>query len=214
MELRIIWEWNNSLHSNQELHKGMTRWDVFMDKQHPKLTPTNWRGLMPHLGEYDESSMKLGRVQLQGLKRVVGSNGEVFLGEKLLHIMSKIEGQEVKVRFIRGNDGSVLKAFVYDAEGVFVCELLDDLPYQRAPIEQTDKCRENIALTAAYRATVEGYISRKAKEINKVTIIENEPKKLGSRFVMPGIEIPTSKPQANYNIPSEYELIDNTRHNY
>lgn len=204
MELRIIYEYNNSLHSNQELHKGLTRWDVFMDKQHPQIMPTNWRGFMPHLGECEKTSMKLGRISLQGKKRVVGNYGplvnvngklersrEVFLGEKLIHVMSKIEGKEVQVRWLRGLDGDVLKAFVYDNDGVFICELLDDLPYHRAPIEQDDKCRENLALTAAYRATVEGYINRKAKEINRVTIIENEPKKLGNRFVMPDLEIYT-----------------------
>lgn len=210
MELRIIWEWNNSLHSNQELHPGMTRWDVFIDKQHPKLSPTNWRGFMPFLGECEESSMKLGRIRLQGKSRVVGSNGEVYLGDKLLNVMAQIEGKEVQVRWIRGNNGDVLKALVYN-RNVFVCELLDDLPYHRAQIEQTDKCRENMALTSAYRKTVEAFISRKSKEINSITIIENQPKKLGSRFVMPELEMYTPSDEPANELPTveDCELQNN-----
>ncbi len=223
MELRLIAEHNNTLHSNQELHKGLTRWDVFMDKQHPKLSPTNWLGFMPHLGYREETSMKLGRVKLQHKGRVVGTRNfikeagmvdEVFLGDKLINVMSEIEGKDVDVYWIGGSDGEVLKAMVYDKKGMFVCELLDDLPYQRAPIEQSSKCKENITLTAAYRGTVEGYIRRTAKEINNITIINNEPKKLGTRFVMPGLEIYTpstaqTKELPNINDTEDDDLQDN-----
>lgn len=171
-ELRLIEQWNNELHPNQDLHPNLTRWDVFMEKQNPNLKPTNWAGILPHLGHATPTSMKLGRIMLQGKLRVVGLNGSVALGQTLLDIMSQIEGCDVRVMWLDGNDGDVLKSLVYDMNGRLICELLDDLPHHRAEAEQTDQCRINMELTAAYRATVEGYINRNGKQISQIEVIE------------------------------------------
>lgn len=166
--------WNNTLHSNQELHPGLTRWEVFMEKQHPELKPTNWRGILPHLGYSTKSSMKAGRITLQGMHRVVGINGEVALGENLINIMSRIEGEEVTLYWLDDNEGNVLKAHVYDNAGAFVCELLDDLSYSRSKLESGASDVDKRALMSAYTATVQGYVSRNVKQLSDVVIIEKQ----------------------------------------
>lgn len=186
--LKIIERWNNTLHSNQELHPGMTRWDVFLDKQHPELTPTNWAGILPHIGYPQKSSMKAGRIILQGKHRVVGFNNEVALGKKLINIMRQIEGMEVMVYWLDDNAGNVMKALVYDMQGNMICELLGDLEYNRATLEQTDEDLKNRELTSAYAVTVQGYIRTNARDINRITIIEREVEEAPKRFVMPGLK--------------------------
>ena len=195
--LRAIERWNNTPHSNQELHPGMSRWDVFMDKQHPELKPTNWAGILPHLGYRTESSMNLGRITLQGKHRVVGFNGEVALGDQLIGIMKRIEGKKVDVYWLDDNNGQVLKSLVYDKEGNLICELLGDLAYHRAKLERTPQCEENRRLFSEYKVSVDAYIKRNARNIESVTLIE-KPKQISKRSVMPGLESyeePTTAPE-------------------
>lgn len=185
--LRDLETWNNMPHSNQELHPGMTRWDVFMDKQHPALQPTNWRGILPYIGYPTSTSMNAGRIILQGKHRVVGIGGEVALGDDLLNIMRRIEGRDVMVYWLDGNDGQVMKALVYDSEGDYVCELLGDLSYQKAKLEQTDDDRRNRELMSAYANTVQSYIRRTAQSIEHLELIERPVATASQRFRMDGL---------------------------
>lgn len=179
--LATIEKWNNMLHSDQKTHPGLTRWDVFMDKQHKDLTPTNWAGILPHIGYKQVTSMRVGRITLQGLHRVVGFNGEVALGEKLINVMKKIEGQSVTVYWLDDDLGNILKALVYDMQGTQICELLGDLAYQRGELDRTPQCEINRGLISAYAASVQGYINRNAKNIERVTLLQ-EAKPLSNRF--------------------------------
>ena len=185
--LKAIETWNNTLHSNQDLHPGMTRWEVFLEKQHPNLTTTNWAGILPYIGHETASSMRRGRITLQGQHRVVGFDGEVALGEKLISVMKRIEGKDVVVRWLDGNDGQVLKSLVYDTAGNLICELLGDLGYSRAKLERTADDGKNRELTSAYAATVQGYINQNAKKVESITILE-KPKPAKKRFVMPDLD--------------------------
>ena len=189
-ELKMIADWNNALHPDQALHPGLTRWDVFLDKQNPKLQPTNWRGLLPTLGHTTKTSMNLGRVKLQGMMRVVSQNGvDVALGDDLIRIMEKVEGQNVNCYWMDDTNGKVLRAIIFDMHGNYICELMDDLPYHRAVIEQTDKCRENMRLTAAYRETVEGHMRRAMKGLNTTVVMDVEHVPTEGRFVMPRLKV-------------------------
>lgn len=184
--LRNIQKWNNTLHSNQDLHPGMTRWEVFMAKQHPELKPTNWLGILPHIGYSQRSSMKLGRIILQGKHRVVGFDGEVALGERLIGILKRIEGKEVLVNWLDDHEGQMLKAHVYDLAGNLICDLLGDLGYSRSTLERTEDGDRNREIMSAYTATVQGYIKKTSKAIEPITILE-KPKAEKPGFVMPGL---------------------------
>lgn len=172
--LRDIETWNNTLHSDQERYPGMTRWDVQEQNQHPELPPTNWVGILPHLGYHEKIHMRAGRMRLQYKDRVVGHNGEVALGKTLIGIMSRIEGLEVDVYWLDDNDGHVLKAMAFDSEGRYVCEILSDLGYGRSKLERTEEDKENRTLMSAYEATVQGYINRGTKAVDPITILPVE----------------------------------------
>lgn len=172
--LRDIETWNNTLHSNQELHPGLTRWQVFTQKQHPQLAgaATNWPGILPHLGYRQQSSMRAGRIMLQGQARMVGFEGKAALGERLINVMRKIEGQPVTVFWLDDAQGNVLKALVYDAAEVLVCELLGDFAYHRATLERGPADEDNRQVVSAYTATVQSFIRRNAASVDRVTVIQ------------------------------------------
>lgn len=195
-ELNMIEEWNNEMHPDQDKYPGMSRWDVFLRHQNENLKPTNYIGVLPHLGNYTRSSMKYGRVQLQGIQRVAGYNGEVALGENLLRIMNEIEGEEVDVYWMPDLDGEVKKALVYNTAGRFICELLDDLPFHRSELDQTARCRKNMSLYFAYENTVEAHAKSVVKSIKQVVLIE--PEKPAGSFVMPGLK--------KYQVPETGEV--------
>ncbi len=186
---RVIWEWNNELHPNQKLYEGMTRWDVFMDKQHPALLahyPTHWAGFLPYLGKAQKTSLNVGRIKLQYKDRMLGINGQVALGDDLINIMRQIEGEEVMVHWLDNDKGQVMKALVYTLSGQYVCELMGDMEYNRASLERTGDDEEIRKINSAYTNTVNSYMRRAVKEIDTVTLIQ-APKPQG-RFVMPGLD--------------------------
>jgi hypothetical protein len=180
LELSYIEAWNNELHPDQEVYPNMTRWEVFEQRQNPKLAPIHWKGFLPTLGECTKTSMRLGRITLQGIDRVVGLDGEVALGDKLISIMNEIEGEDVNVYWLGDHQGHVMKALAYNHAGRFICEVLDDLPFHRSELDQTEQCQRNMTLYFAYENTVEAHANRLAKSINKVQLIDVEQPQTGS----------------------------------
>lgn len=176
--LRDIERWNNSKHASHD----MSRWEYFEAKQHPNIRPTNYKGILPHIGYSTQTSMKAGRIKLQGKSRVVGYGKDVALGTDLIQIMKQIEGENVMVYWLDDNFGDVLKALVYDMNGEYVCDLLGDLEYQRASLERTPEDDLNRELTTAYAATVQNFIRESAKKINPVTIIKNDISETSGKF--------------------------------
>lgn len=200
--LKDLKTWNYTLHPNQDKYPGMCRWEVFLENQNPNLMPYNWPGILSGLGHETRTTMRAGRITLQGKHRVVGQKGEVAIGEDLIKIMKQIEGKEVIVRWLDGNDGDVLKSLVYNLNGSLICELMGDLAYHRSQFERTPQCEINRKLTSAYVATVQRYITNGKNAINNITIIENEPQLPKKEFVMPGLDI------EDYKAPSrEAEML-------
>jgi hypothetical protein len=153
--------------------------------------------------------MSQGRISLQGKRRVVGLNGEVVTGDRLIKIMSDIEGQDVDVYWLDDNHGEVLKAHVYDKSGRMICELLGDLEYSRSILERTISDAELRTLTSAYEKTVLSYINNMSKEVSRVTIIEKERPQAG-RFQMPGLKKYVAPTAPAEEIEEREEVIHTT----
>lgn len=182
--LRDIETWNNTEHSTI---KGKTRWQVFVENQNPNLRPTNYRAILPYLGEVTKSSCHAGIIKLQNKEFLLGNNGLIAVGELLIQLMSEVEGRELKLYWLDRNNGEVLKAFVYIGE-TFICEAIEKPTYQRARIERTPQDEANRELMSKYVATIEGYGRRRRKEIDKITIIDNTPRTLNNEFKISNID--------------------------
>lgn len=188
--LQDIEDWNNTEH---KFEKGKTRFEYWLENQHPNLKPTNWPVLLYHLGHHTASSCNVGYVILKGRKRMIADNGAILTGDALITKMRQIEGKDVDVYWLDGNDGSVLKAVVY-INGRYVCELLPIPRFNRAVIEQTDQCRLNKAIQDAYVHTVTSFIKHQVKTIDQVLVINNQPKTLNRKFTVAGLKKYTESP--------------------
>jgi hypothetical protein len=211
--LHDIEEWNNRQHSKI---KDMTRWEVFLATQHPNLRPTNYRAIIPHLGYRTETSCRAGIIRLDNQEFLLGNNGLVAVGEQLIQLMDAAEGRRLNVWWLDGNDGEVLKAYVYVGD-TFVCDAVRKPEYHRARIEQTSECQANLTLMSSYCATIAGYARHRSADIDRVTIIDHRARTLNNKFQIAGItryeasEAPVETlPDASYENEDNLVLVDNT----
>jgi len=187
--LRDIYEWNNAPH---EVHTNLTKWDVFIQKQNPNLKPINWKAFLMHLGFKTATSCHTGIVKLQGGEYLLGDNGEIYTGGKLISLLERIEGQNINVYWLDDNDGNVLKALIY-TDTLLICEAVPKPKYARAKIEQTPEDLRNREIMSKYVATIEGFAKKRKKTIEPVTIIDNTPER-HKPFVMPGLGLHKQRP--------------------
>ncbi|MDD2412322.1 MAG: hypothetical protein PHR79_05340 [Bacteroidales bacterium] len=176
--LQEIQDWNNSPHS---IYTDKTRWEVFCEMQHPEIKPTNWRGIVPYLGYKTATSCNVGIVKLQGREFLLGDNGNICTGDSLINKMKLVEGEQLDVYWLDGNDARVLKAYAYIGTKC-MCELIAKPTYAKARIEQTDDDIKKRELMSSYVATLESYGRNKRKAIDKVTVIDNRPRVLNNKF--------------------------------
>lgn len=182
--LRDIETWNNSEHSKI---KGMSRWDVFMSMQNPNVRPTNYHGILPYLGYKKTSSVHAGIMNFRSSKFLLGLDGVICTGESLIKLMQLVEGCDVDIYWLDGNDGEVLKAYMY-INDQFICEAIEHPGYGRARIERTKEDMINRELVSKYVNTIDSYGRRSKNELDKVTIIDNIPVTVGNSFKMPGLQ--------------------------
>jgi hypothetical protein len=201
-----IQTWNNMPHS---VHKDKTRWEVFCEMQHPELKPTNWKSFLPWLGYQTQTSCNAGIIKLQGKEFLLGDDNEIYLGDNLIHLMKQVEGRSVDAYWLDDNNGGVLKAIIFMGDKC-ICEALPKPTYNRATIERTEKDEKNRAIMSAYVATIEGYMRRKAASIENVLVIDNRPKTLNNKFVMPGLKaniVSDDETEIMPELPDEHDYV-------
>lgn len=204
--LRDIEDWNNSAHS---VHTSKTRWEVFLEMQHPDLKPINWNAILPHLGYITKTTCQLnGIIHFNNAEYLLGLNGEVLLGDRLINMMSKLAGQAIDIYWLDGNDGEALKALIYlRNQDTLICEAVLKPRYNRAKIERTEKDKQAYEIISAYANTIDAYAARKAAQINKLLVIDNTEKTLNKNFVIPQIKR-YQQPAENLNEPEILQQIN------
>lgn len=184
--LQDIQTWNNMPHTEV---KSKTRWEYFMENQHPSLQPISYSAILPHLGYKTQTSCHAGIVTLNGTKWLLGSKATMLTGEPLLAVMRNVEGMELDVYWLDGNDGKVIKALVYRRDGSQqLCELVPKPIGSRATVEQTPETLKAREQMAAYKATIDGYMRRQRNALDPVAVIDNTPLTLNSKFTINGLQ--------------------------
>lgn len=187
--LKDIETWNNMEHSKI---KGKSRWEVFLETQNPEVKPTNWRAFLPYLGYKTETSCNVGQIKLNNKKYLIGENGRIVYSNRLTGIIEQIEGKELDVYWLDGNDGHIMKALVYlRGTDRYICEAVAKPAHNKAQIERTPEDIFNYEAMAKYVSSIDGYINRQKKAIDKVTVIDNTPKTLNNKFQISGTRKPT-----------------------
>lgn len=176
--LMDIETWNNMPHATEP---DITRWEYFCKMQHPNLKPTNWNGILPHLGYSTTTSCNVGIIKLNNKEFLLGEKGEVMTGEPLINAMKKVEGRTVTVYWLDDDKGEVIRALVFLGT-TMQCEAVAKPTYNRAIIERTEKGEKNREVMSAYVATIEGYMRMKVRSISDVVVIDNRQKTLNNKF--------------------------------
>jgi len=170
--------WNNMPHS---VHKDKTRWEVFCEKQHPKLRQTNYKTFLRNLGFHNKIQCRAGILNLNSARFLLGDNGTIYTGSKLIELMKVVEGETVDVYWLDDNQGSVLKALIY-MNDKFICEALPKPAYSRGSLEFTEKDAEARETMSKYSTTIEAYMRDRKNTVNRVTVIDNTPLTLNNKF--------------------------------
>jgi len=176
--LHHLQEWNNMEHSKI---KGMSRWDVFLSMQHPGLTPVNYHGILPYIGFTEKSSVHAGMINFRSEKFLLGMDGVICVGDKLINMMKQVEGRDIEIKWLDTNHGEVLKAYIY-LDNRFICEAVPQPGYRRAKIDQDEHDLMNRELMSKYVTTIESFANRHKKGLDKLTIIDNRPVTIGNSF--------------------------------
>lgn len=195
-----IYEWNNAPHSQDP---SVTRWEYFIERQHPNLRPTNWQAILPYLGYAQKTSCNLGYINLQGKKRAIALDGKICTGDDLIHAMKSIEGKDIDVYYLDDNKGNVLKALAYYQDR-FICEVVEMPKYNRAVIERTPEQEAARELQSKYVATVEAFIKSQEKTIQSINIIHAHKPAPKKPFYIPGMDVKKFTPDDIENV----EIVD------
>ncbi|HVS92447.1 MAG TPA: hypothetical protein VHE59_10460 [Mucilaginibacter sp.] len=207
--LRDIETWNNMPHSK---HTDLTRWEVFMQMQHPDLKPINYKAFLFHLGRKTPTSCGFnGIIKFRSSEFLLGQDGVICVGDPLIDLMDRAAGKDIDIYWLDGNDRSILKALIYISD-LLICEAVPKPTYNRARKEQTPEDLKNRELMSKYEATIRAYAKRRKQAITTVIFIDKtEPRK--KSFVMPGLRrAPMINGSAEVEIlpdlPGEFEVIN------
>jgi hypothetical protein len=181
-----IQTWNNMPNKQDQ---SISRFDYFMQRQHPDLKPTNYKSFIKDLGEKTKTSCHAGIMKLQGKKWLLGDGGEIYTGENLIRLLKVVEGKEVDIYWLSDASGNVYKALVCDQkDGRFICEAHPKPIGARAPIEEKPEHKAATEIMHRYQATVTSFMQLTKNAIDKVTVIDNRPKTISTTFTIPGFE--------------------------
>jgi hypothetical protein len=164
-----------------------TRWEVFCETQNPNLKPTNYQGFLPYLGYKETTSCHAGILRFRSTEYIIGNNGQVETNsDRLISCMEKIEGRDIDIYWLDGNDGKVLAAHIYIGTQ-YICEAVIKPTSQRGVLEQTDDDRYNFELFSKYKTIIETFGRRQYAELEPVAYINDAPRR-EKTFKMPGIK--------------------------
>lgn len=189
--LSDIETWNNMPHSIQ---KDKTRWEVFMEKQNPALKPTNYKSFLKNLGYLEPGvRVKAGIMHFRNAEFLLGDNGEIYAGERLINLMKQVEGEKVDIYWLDDNNGEVLKALIYIGN-TCICEALPKPIYSRATIEMTENDKKARTIMSSYSLTIEAYQRNQKNALEHVEVIDNTPITLNNKFSINGMNQRIGKP--------------------
>jgi len=189
--LSDIETWNNMPHS---VHTDKTRWEVFVENQQPKLRETNYKAFLRNIGYLEPGvKVKAGILNFRSGEYLLGDNGEIYAGDRLIDLMKKVEGEKVDIYWLDDNNGDVLKALIY-LNGVCICEALKKPVYPRARIEMTEEGLKAREIMSKYSLTIERYQQKQKNALEYVEVTDNTPLTLNNKFSITGMNQRIGKP--------------------
>lgn len=124
-------EWNHQLHPNQKKYKGMTRWDVLMERINPNLRPYDEITLARYIGEKVETSVRRNSTVRVAYEDWWLSKPEVL--EKLAP-----NNYKVTAYYLPDEEGKPQNVFIFQGDR-YIDQVERVETYNRVMAEQTDE---------------------------------------------------------------------------
>lgn len=124
-------EWNNTLHPNQKMYPGMTRWQVLEANINPNLLPYDAKTLAYHIGERVETS-----IRRNSTVRV--AHEDWWLSST--SVLERLEPNNYKVTacYLPDDEGAPQEVFIYQ-KGKYIDTVEKVNTYSRVMAEQTEE---------------------------------------------------------------------------
>ena len=124
-------EWNNTLHPNQKMYPGMTRWQVLEANINPNLLPYDARTLAYHIGERVETS-----IRRNSTVRVAHEDWWLSSAS----VLERLEPNNYKVTacYLPDDEGTPQEVFIYQ-KGKYIDTVEKVNTYSRVMAEQTEE---------------------------------------------------------------------------
>lgn len=176
-------EWNNTLHPNQKMYPGMTRWEVLEANINPNLLPYDARTLAYHIGERVETS-----IRRNSTVRV--AHNDWWLSNT--SVLERLEPNNYKVTacYLPDDEGAPQEVFIY--QGSKYIDTVEKVQtYSRVMAEQTEEDK------AAFVAQ-----QKKIAKFNKY-VEDNAISRLG--ILKPSQQAQQEVQELKVSAPLEYE---------
>ena len=162
MVIENIVEYNNDLHPNQKKFPGKSRIEVFMEHQHPKLLPIEWRDVARWVGFSTKTSVNRGEVRANNQKFLLPSP----------ELMDKTGiGSECTAYWFKHNEGEENIIYLYRNDD-FICEMTTKPTYHKARIEQTEEDKEAMTRMQSFTKKIYTHADKVIKNLEKVVFID------------------------------------------
>lgn len=161
----VIERYNNDLHPDQKLYKGLTRLQVLHQRKNPNLSAIDKVVLYRYIGEKTNTSVKRSQsVTVQGCQYQLSSPA----------VMDKLSpnSYEVQAYWLYEDDGTVPEVYVWQGEN-FICRCEKIERYNEATAEQTDDDIRIMTQQAKYVAKTDKMVKDGKDALAKVGIITN-----------------------------------------
>jgi len=165
-DLAIINEYNNDLHPNQKLYKGMTRLDVLLYNVNPKCAEVPEYLLYKYIGNKTTTKIRRNQyLQVQYQKYTLPS-------PELLNRLQP-NNYEVDAYWLADDDNTISKVYMYQGDE-FICECEKIVTYNTSKAESTDADTEAYNTQKEYVTEFNDMVKKKNNDFAKVTVIKNQ----------------------------------------
>lgn len=195
-------QWNADLHPNQKKYPGMSRLDVWMDRQHTELMPIQWQKVARYIGNKTETSVN---------RYEIRCNNQIWrLPSAELANKTGNNGQAIDAYWLTDQEGNTDKLYLYakDSEE-FLCEALPKPVAHKARIEQTEDDKKILGKNYRYNKGIEQHIKEGKEKLVPLAVMNTENTTLNNHQV----EIIADEPEElDYfklqNSSTEHNLLD------
>jgi hypothetical protein len=156
--------WNNQLHPDQKKNKGLTRLQVWEQKQNANLLPIDWPRLSKYLGVHTVSSVNRGEIR---------AFNNLYLLPTMQDVSKLDNGKELHCYAMQGADGSIDTMYVYK-DDTYILTASKKQKWQKARIERTDADSAAMIAQQSYTAAFDKTVKTKKAALQNLIVVNNK----------------------------------------